>query len=101
MSTKSSQEGAVHVGSLKDEPPKRAWWYSIKEPGSALQIVTAALLSIAIGLVVTFTVDDVPESASTLVKIPGTLWLRALKAVGEWNQSNPSLVVVRSVWRDG
>jgi hypothetical protein len=59
------------------------WWASIKEPGSALQIVTAAVIAIVIGLSVGLTVDEVPEAAIVLLKIPGTLWLRALKAVGQ------------------
>jgi hypothetical protein len=63
-------------------PKKEPWWASIKEAGSALQIVTAALIAIAIGLAVSFTVEKVPEAATVLIMIPGTLWLRSLKAVG-------------------
>ncbi|SPO05609.1 related to excitatory amino acid transporter [Cephalotrichum gorgonifer] len=56
-------------------------WRLTKTPGSAIQIVIAAVLAIAIGMIVTSTVDDIPEAATVLVGIPGVLWLRALKAV--------------------
>ncbi|KAM3423342.1 hypothetical protein BST61_g779 [Cercospora zeina] len=52
----------------------------LKTPGSALQIVIAALLAVGIGLAVSFTVDEVPEAAPVILEIPGTLWLRALRA---------------------
>ncbi|KAG4411376.1 hypothetical protein IFR04_015483 [Cadophora malorum] len=65
----------------QEEPVKRKWWSSIKEPGSALQIVVAALLAIAIGLTVTNTVDKVPDAARAIIGIPGVLWLRSLRAV--------------------
>lgn len=61
----------------------RRWWHGIKEPGHALQIVAAAALAIAIGMAVTTTVDEVPEAARVIIAIPGTLWLRALRAVGK------------------
>lgn len=61
--------------------PNRKWWHGIREPGHALQIVVAAVLAIAIGMAVTTTVEDVPEAARVLIAIPGTLWLRALRAV--------------------
>jgi len=68
----------------EEERPKRPWHQSfytmLKQPGSALQIVLAALLAIAIGLAVTATVDDIPEAAPIILEIPGTLWLRALRA---------------------
>ena len=51
-------------------------------PGSVWQIIFAALLAIAIGLAVTFTVDEVPEAAIAILGIPGNLWLRGLKAAG-------------------
>lgn len=65
----------------KETFPQRIWRVT-KTPGSAIQIVIAAALAIAIGMAVTTTVDDIPEAAGVLVGIPGTLWLRALKAVG-------------------
>jgi hypothetical protein len=72
-----------YVEELEIAPAKGPpWWTSIKEPGSALQIVTAALIAIVIGLSVGLTVD-VPEAAIVLIMIPGTIWLRALKAVGQ------------------
>ncbi|KAH7313012.1 excitatory amino acid transporter 1 [Rhexocercosporidium sp. MPI-PUGE-AT-0058] len=64
-----------------EAPQKRPWWASIKEPGSAFQIVIAALLAIAIGLTVTSTVDKVPDAARVILGIPGVLWLRSLRAV--------------------
>ncbi|KAM7189657.1 Sodium:dicarboxylate symporter [Rhypophila sp. PSN 637] len=54
---------------------------NVKEPGSALQIVIAAALAIAIGLIVTSTTDSIPPAVAPLIGIPGTLWLRSLKAV--------------------
>lgn len=70
-----------------DARPKETFgqrvWRVTKTPGSAIQIVIAAALAIAIGMAVTTTVDDIPEAAGVLVGIPGTLWLRALKAVGK------------------
>ena len=53
---------------------------TLKTPGSALQIVLAALLAVAIGLAVTTTVDDIPEAAPAILEVPGSLWLRALRA---------------------
>lgn len=64
------------------EPEKR-WWHPIKEPGSAAQIVISAVVAIAIGLAVTSTVDSVPEACTEILAIPGTTWLRALRATGE------------------
>ncbi|GAB1315307.1 Amino acid transporter [Madurella fahalii] len=76
----SNQSVAVgdEDGSRRGE---RRWWHGIKEPGHALQIVAAALLAIGIGMAVTNTVDEVPEAASAIIAIPGTLWLRSLRAV--------------------
>ncbi|KAI9375270.1 Sodium:dicarboxylate symporter [Aspergillus egyptiacus] len=62
------------------EQLKKPWWYSVREPGSALQIVIAAAVAIGVGLAVSSTVDDIPYAAPTLIEIPGALWLRALKA---------------------
>lgn len=55
-------------------------WRVLKTPGSALQIIFAAILAIAIGLAVTTTVSDIPEAAPAILEIPGSLWLRALRA---------------------
>lgn len=62
---------------------KKPWWYGFKEPGSALQIITAALLAIGIGIIVATQVEKVPDAARVIISIPGDLWLRSLKAVGE------------------
>jgi Na+/H+-dicarboxylate symporter len=64
-----------------DLEPKKPWWNSVRVMGSAIQIVIAAALAIAIGLAVSTTVDEVPKAAITIVAIPGNLWLRSLKAV--------------------
>lgn len=63
--------------------PKKPWWHPIKEPGSAAQIVISAVVAIAIGLAVTSTVDSVPEACTAILGIPGTTWLRALRATGK------------------
>ncbi|KAM0561116.1 hypothetical protein ACHAPJ_003619 [Fusarium lateritium] len=66
---------------VEEEVVKKPWWHSIKEPGSALQIISAALLAIAIGVVVATQADSVPDAAIVIIGIPGNMWLRALKAV--------------------
>lgn len=73
----SSNSGAPVVAE-----EKKPWWNIFLVPGSAPQIVTAAVFAIAIGLGVKSAVGTVPPAAITLVGIPGVLWLRALKAVG-------------------
>lgn len=60
---------------------KKPWWHSIKEPGSAIQIIIAAALALGIGLGVS-SATEVPDAATTLLAIPGQLWLRALTCVG-------------------
>lgn len=101
MSEKHEHETSKHVSaegiqqsssnpSQNEEPmferdPNRKWWHGIKEPGHALQIVTAAILAIAIGMAVTSTVGskNIPQAATVIIGIPGVLWLRALRAVGK------------------
>ncbi|KAK1750335.1 Sodium:dicarboxylate symporter [Echria macrotheca] len=61
--------------------PKKPWWNSVRVAGSATQIVIAAVLAIAIGVAVSYSVEKIPAAATTLVGIPGRLWLRALRAV--------------------
>ncbi|KAJ8116371.1 hypothetical protein OPT61_g2179 [Boeremia exigua] len=61
--------------------PKKNLWQKFKTPGSVLQIIAAALLAIAIGLIVTTQVSVIPDAAVKLLAIPGQLWLRALRAV--------------------
>jgi len=63
------------------QPEKKTFWQRVKEPGSVWQIIFAALLAIAIGLIVTTQVDDIPEACTAILAIPGNLWLRALRAV--------------------
>jgi len=81
ISPVTSQEGDIRTEVVKETIPQRFWRYTAT-PGHAFQIVIAAALAIAIGMAVTSTVDDIPSAVPTLVGIPGTLWLRALKAVG-------------------
>ncbi|TLD19935.1 hypothetical protein PspLS_09691 [Pyricularia sp. CBS 133598] len=68
-----------------EETQKRPWHRklvdSAKTPGSAVQIVIAAIIAIAIGLIVTTQVDSVPSAVIPILSIPGDLWLRSLKAV--------------------
>jgi hypothetical protein len=59
------------------------WYRVFFEPGSAVQIICAAVVAIIIGMVVNVTVDEVPQAAIAILGIPGRLWLRALQAVGE------------------
>ena len=62
---------------------KKTLWQKFITPGSVLQIIAAALFAIAIGLIVTTQVSEVPDAAVALLAIPGQLWLRALRAVGQ------------------
>ena len=87
----ASQEQEVSVTPIysdsEDQPPKRKigegrWFRPFFEPGSAVQIICAAVLAIIIGMVVNVTVDEVPPAAIAILGIPGRLWLRALQAVG-------------------
>ena len=67
----------------EEMPEKKTLWQKFTTPGSVLQIIAAALLAIAIGLIVTTQVSDIPDAAVALLAIPGQLWLRALRAVGQ------------------
>ncbi|CAI6334475.1 unnamed protein product [Periconia digitata] len=69
-----------HMMSTEPEV-KKTFWQRVKEPGSVWQIIIAALSAIAIGLIVTTQVEEVHPAAIALTAIPGTLWLRALRAV--------------------
>jgi len=68
---------------------KKPWWHVFLEAGSAPQIISAAALAIALGMIISTQVDNIPTSAAVLVGIPGVLWLRALKAVGMSFRSLP------------
>lgn len=89
------------ASSNMDEPqePKRPWYISLKnsflEPGSATQIVAAALVGIAIGLIVSTQADSIPEAATEIVSIPGDLWLRALQAVGKLESPRSFVLLAR------
>jgi hypothetical protein len=82
-STDHQQAQQEHPHQQHSDEPKKPWWNSVRVAGSATQIVIAAVLAIAIGIAVSYNVDKVPAAASTLVGIPGRLWLRSLRAVGE------------------
>jgi hypothetical protein len=91
--THLSREGSNELSSTGEAPlVKRNWyqqiWDSLKTPGSAMQIITAALLAIAIGLAVSTTVSDIPEAVPVILEIPGSLWLRALRATGKLKSSS-------------
>lgn len=62
-------------------------WGETKRPGSAIQIVIAAIIAIAIGVGVSASVDNIPEAAPVLLEIPGDLWLRALRCVGMFQRA--------------
>ena len=80
---RTTRRASIHSTNHESFTSKKPWWHDIKELGSAPQIVLAAALAIAIGMAVTSTVDDIPDAASTILAIPGTLWLRSLRAVGQ------------------
>ncbi|KAJ0373538.1 hypothetical protein COL26b_008259 [Colletotrichum chrysophilum] len=69
------------VASGQSVEKKNPWWHPIIEPGSAIQIIIAAALAVGIGLGVKSAHPDIPDAATTILIIPGNLWLRALKAV--------------------
>ncbi|KIV88442.1 hypothetical protein PV10_08125 [Exophiala mesophila] len=79
-STLRNGETAEYDVETRNENFGQRLWRNFKTPGSALQIVAAAAVAIAIGMAVTSTVDDIPEAAPVLLQIPGDLWLRALRA---------------------
>ncbi|PKS12277.1 hypothetical protein jhhlp_001577 [Lomentospora prolificans] len=82
ISPVSSEEvGDIHTDNLAKEPFHKRLLRHVMTPGHAIQIVIAAALAIAIGMAVVSTVDEIPDAAPILVGIPGTLWLRALKAI--------------------
>jgi hypothetical protein len=78
------------------EEVKRTWYQSlvasVKEPGSATQIIIAAILAIAIGMPVVSTVGEVPQAAIDIIGIPGGLWLRALKCIGRLCRLSHTLI---------
>ena len=90
------EEEAVEAKGTMGQRFKR----TLLTPGSALQIVIAAVIAIAIGMAVTATVSDIPEAAPVILEIPGQLWLRALRATGEtfvpWWQTGRSLTILQS-----
>ncbi|WYZ42774.1 hypothetical protein EsH8_VI_000473 [Colletotrichum jinshuiense] len=80
----SSMEQAqqqTSVGSGESVHKKTPWWHPVIEPGSAVQIIIAAAIAVAIGLGVKSAHPNIPAAATTILIIPGNLWLRSLKAV--------------------
>jgi hypothetical protein len=84
ITTMDSSDDSVNRDDGEDTPVKETFGQrllrNLKTPGSALQIVIAAVIAIAIGMAVTATVSDIPEAAPVILEIPGQLWLRALRA---------------------
>ncbi|KAF2261921.1 Sodium:dicarboxylate symporter family protein [Lojkania enalia] len=80
----SSEKAGVGFSEPVEEKPKGTLVQRLvkqaKTPGSAIQIIIAAAIAIAIGMAVSASVDEVPEAAPAILEIPGSLWLRALKA---------------------
>ncbi|KAM0339334.1 hypothetical protein ACHAPQ_001730 [Fusarium lateritium] len=77
----TNSSGEIAHDHAEAEVVKKSWWHSFKEPGSALQIITAALLAIAIGVIIATQVDNIPPAVPVILGIIGNMWLRALKAV--------------------
>ena len=100
--TQLSREGSNEPSTTAGEAPlvKRNWyqqlWDSLKTPGSAVQIIVAALIAFAIGLAVSTTVSDIPEAVPIILEIPGSLWLRALRATGKLELFSPSIETTRA-----
>jgi hypothetical protein len=86
-SSRHNSASRVHYEEAEEARP-RTWygkgWKVLKTPGSALQIVVAAVIALTIGMAVNVTVDEVPNAAIVILGIPGRLWLRSLTAVGEF-----------------
>jgi hypothetical protein len=82
----TNSSGDIPHDHAEEEVVKRPWWHSFKEPGSALQIISAALLAIAIGVVIATQVDNIPPAVPVILGIIGNMWLRALKAVGKFSK---------------
>ena len=89
--SKATDEQLVQQHSLSQDgdssQPKRTFSQSLvaslKQPGSALQIIIAASAAIIIGLSISTTITDIPEAVPVILEIPGDLWLRALQATSE------------------
>src|SRR5687768_15990908 len=82
VSTSSTQEPAPMYPEEEFTREKRPWWSGFFEMGHVFQIITAALLAIALGVGIS-AATEVPESARTILAIPGVLWLRCLQAIGK------------------
>lgn len=86
LTQQSSSTNSQDLASQSSQGKKRKWnhrlYTTLKEPGSALQIIIAAAIAIIIGISVSANVpaDEIPEAAPVLLEIPGRLWLRALRA---------------------
>jgi len=82
----SDSSSGEHMYGDHGSTENKTFWQLAKEPGSAIQIIAAALLAVAIALPVAFEVDPEGssgrslEDASTILNIPGRMWLRALTA---------------------
>ncbi|KAK1230154.1 hypothetical protein PQX77_006748 [Marasmius sp. AFHP31] len=69
----------------RKQPWHRKLLNEVKKPGSAIQIIIAAVFAIALGLITKTQVEaagkTIPTAALQLTGVVGQLWLRALKAV--------------------
>ena len=88
--SKATDEQLVQHSVPRDEDPtepKRTFTQrfvaSLKQPGSAIQIIIAASVAIIIGLSISTTVTEIPEAVPVILEIPGDLWLRALQATSK------------------
>lgn len=82
--TPSAQQTTASASAVEVEEPRKPWWHPVMQPGSAAQIFIAAAIAIGIGIGVSTAVDDIPDAAPAILAIPGNLWLRSLRAVGEF-----------------
>src|SRR5689334_15183505 len=85
---KRARNGSTSTPS--SEPSRTVNEYGLPEPTVAQpetetlwQLIFAALLAIALGLIIKSQVGTVHPAAIALTAIPGVLWLRALSAVGK------------------
>jgi hypothetical protein len=83
VSSSSTQEPAPMYPEDEVVREKKPWWNGFFVMGHVLQIIVAAVLAIALGLGISSAVD-VPESARTIIAIPGVMWLRCLQAIGRF-----------------
>lgn len=87
-------EGGTPDGA--DQRKKKKWYAMFLVPGSAPQIIVAALIAVGIGMAVNMTVDKVPPAVISIVGIPGRLWIRGLTAIGKSQYQSLKYKVLKS-----